>query len=70
MFCFFSDLLRNDKLIPILSKRDPFHIIVLKVKFYEMGGCCTAQQLAIHLEKQLSLKNVEILKLYLYRNLT
>ena len=46
------------------TKRDPFHIIVLWIKWYEMGGCCRAQQLAIHWKKQLSLRSMEILKLF------
>ena len=29
-----------------------------------MGGCCRAQQLAIRWKKQLSLKSIEILKLF------
>ena len=34
-----------------------------------MGGCCIAQQLAIRWKKQLSLRNIGIFKLSLYRNL-
>ena len=34
-----------------------------------MGGCCIAQQLAIRWEKQLSLRNIGIFELSLYRNL-
>ena len=34
-----------------------------------MGGCCRAQQLAIRWKKQLSLKSIEILKLFQNRNL-